>query len=158
MAGARFSAKVTDVDKGYKRLVKQVFGEEKAEVKFGILEAEGNVNHGGKQTVLDIAVIHEFGLGHVPRRSFIADYVDQNATRMYAQAKALMVSVVKGNRTKGQILEILGQRWVGEMQKRISSGISPSLAPQTIKRKGSSTPLIDTGQLRASITYQVKLG
>ena len=32
---------------------------------------------------------------------------------------------------------------------------TPPLAESTIRRKGSSNPLIDTGQLRSSITWQV---
>jgi hypothetical protein len=44
------------------------------------------------------------------------------------------------------------------MQKFISSGVHlQSLERVTILRKGSSIPLIDTGQLRSSITYRVAI-
>jgi hypothetical protein len=67
-----------------------------------------------------------------------------------------MRTVIEGKRTSDQVLEILGQRAVGQIQERIASGIAPANAPSTVAKKGSSTPLIDTGVLRSSITYQVK--
>ena len=36
------------------------------------------------------------------------------------------------------------------------AGIAPPLKPATIARKGSSTPLINTGQLRSAITWRVE--
>jgi hypothetical protein len=47
---------------------------------------------------------------------------------------------------------------VGVIKQRIANGIAPPNSPYTIARKGSSKPLIDTGQLRNSITYQVEIG
>ena len=41
-------------------------------------------------------------------------------------------------------------------EAKIASNIPPALAPETIERKGSSVALIDTGQLRSSITWQVE--
>jgi phage gpG-like protein len=45
----------------------------------------------------------------------------------------------------------------GEIKKTITAGRSEwkPLKPATIRRKGSSKPLIDTGKLRASITHRV---
>ena len=45
---------------------------------------------------------------------------------------------------------------VGPWSKGDTIGDLPQVQiDQTIKRKGSSKPLIDTGQLRQSITYRV---
>jgi hypothetical protein len=41
------------------------------------------------------------------------------------------------------------------VQMRISQGIPPALAQATVDRKKSSVPLVDTGQLRSAITWQV---
>ena len=41
------------------------------------------------------------------------------------------------------------------MQEAISAGIDPPNAESTIKAKGSSTPLVDDGTLRQSITYVI---
>jgi hypothetical protein len=53
-------------------------------------------------------------------------------------------------------LDRLGAKFVGDIQRRIKAHIPPPLQQSTIDRKGSSTPLIDTGVLWSSITHEVK--
>ncbi|MDF7681191.1 hypothetical protein PT300_11600 [Enterobacteriaceae bacterium ESL0689] len=50
----------------------------------------------------------------------------------------------------------MGEKLAGEVKRKIQSGIAPPLDPKTIARKGSSRPLIDTGNLLQSITYEVR--
>jgi hypothetical protein len=52
-------------------------------------------------------------------------------------------------------LEAVGQLVKSDMQGRIERNSPPfkELADETIKRKGSSKPLIDTSQMKNSITY-----
>ena len=61
-------------------------------------------------------------------------------------------------------LGILGAKAQADIQARIRAGIAPPLAASTLRRKlaltrkgakGEPKPLIDTGQLVASITYRV---
>lgn len=103
-----------------------------------------------------IAEIHEFGLG-VPERSFIRAWFDANQDKIKKAIAAAMQQVIKGKYTKEVALERLGALFASQIQARISSNIPPPLAPSTIKRKGSSVALIDTGQLRSAITYRIEL-
>ena len=59
---------------------------------------------------------------------------------------------------KEQILRKAGAFLEGAIKQKITQGDPswPPLKPETIKRKGSSKPLIDTGKLRASITHKVE--
>lgn len=59
---------------------------------------------------------------------------------------------------KEEILKKAGAFLEGAIKETITKGRSewPPLKPETIKRKGSSKPLIDTGKLRASITHKVE--
>ena len=59
---------------------------------------------------------------------------------------------------KEQILRKAGAFLEGAIKQKITEGDPswPPLKPETIKRKGSSKPLIDTGKLRASITHKVE--
>jgi hypothetical protein len=107
-------------------------------------------------SILEVAIFNEFGTEHTPERSFIRAYVDENQDKIRGWLKALMPSVIKGARTREQVLQLIGVKMVAEIQARISSGISPANAPGTIIRKGSSTPLIDTGALRSAITFKVE--
>jgi hypothetical protein len=109
-------------------------------------------------TVLDIATWNEFGAGNVPQRSFLRAYFDEEAPKNSKLALSLMQSCINGKRTPGQVLNLLGVKFVGEIQRRMARGIPPPNAAVTIRRKHSSKPLIDTGQLRSSITYRATWG
>lgn len=150
------SVKIKDVDRGYNALVKRVFGKEKHSVAVGIFAKEGAQTYDDGLTVLQVAIWNEFGTDKIPERSFIRAYFDENQERLKKIfARLMSYYVIQGRGTKEQVLELLGQQIVGEIRKRISRGIPPPNAPSTIAKKGSSKPLIDTGQLRSSITYRV---
>lgn len=147
-----------DTDHGYRDLLARVFGlRSRANVDVGILDA-GEEHGEGAVTVLQVAAFNEFGTATIPERSFIRAWFDEHEGELRKEFAALMRNVVEGKRTREQILELLGQRCVGQIQQRIAAGISPANAPSTVRRKGSSTPLIDTGVLRSSISYRVKEG
>lgn len=52
-------------------------------------------------------------------------------------------------------LEFAGAFLEGKMTDKIASGISPALKPATVKAKGSSQPLVDTGELLGQITHHM---
>ena len=149
--------KVTDRDRGYAALMKRLKAE-KLSLTVGVHEAEGSEPHGDEMTVADLATIHEFGLGHVPERSFLRAWADEQAEEIKKDLGGIGKAVAEGKLTAEQGLERFGSLAVGQIQQRIVAGIDPPLAEETVKRKGSSTPLVDTGQLKSSITYVVKKG
>ena len=46
----------------------------------------------------------------------------------------------------------------GKVVKKINSNLSPKLHPQTVKNKGSSKSLVDSGEMRSEITSKGSLG
>ena len=144
---------VRDVDNGYGALVKRIFALGAPKISVGIHEADGAQEHDGL-SVVALAAIHEFGIG-VPERSFIRAWFDENEERAKEALRLLLASVVEGKREPMQALELFALWAVGEMQARMARGISPALSDRRIKEKGSSVPLIDTGQLRSSISYEI---
>jgi hypothetical protein len=162
---------ITDTDKGYKKMLDRIYGTAKAKpvIRVGILEKDGAQSYVRKQnraanengernpmTIIQIAVFNEFGTATIPERSFIRAWFDENNALIKNKFSTLMRSVVKGDRTKEEILDLIGLWCVGNIQQRISAGIEPENADSTIKAKGSSTPLIDTGILRSSVSYEVE--
>lgn len=118
-------------------------------------EAGATAENGDGLTVGDVASINEFGLG-VPERSFIRAWFDQNESQNKDTLRNVGTGLVKGAIPDATTaLNQAGLSFVGSMQGRMSAGVPPPNAPSTIARKGSSTPLIDTGQLRASIRHKV---
>lgn len=144
-------------------LTKKVEKMANSHVKIGILEEAGS--HDGDDstlTVADVASFHEFGTTdangqtHVPERSFIRSSIDDKRSELREMAKKLQGMILTGKMTAKQALGLLGEKMQAEMIRKINEGIDPELDPATIKRKGSSTPLIDTGQLKQSIRYKVE--
>lgn len=144
------------LDRGYKRLVQALTGKQKTGITVGVHAADGAETYprSGK-TVADVATINEFGAPGVPQRSFIRAWFDENSAKNREAVKRMAQSVLKGKRTRKDAVELLAQAFVGQIQRRMAQGIPPPNSPITIALKGSSKPLIDTGQLRSSITYAI---
>ena len=125
-------------------------------VDVGIMGSEADQVYDGGETVADIASQHEFGLG-VPERSFIRAYVDENRAEIERAIREMAKRVVSGELPSFDYgLNLIGVKVQKEIVVRIKAGIAPPLSQVTMDRKGSSVPLIDTGQLWSSITYALK--
>lgn len=130
-------------------------------VRVGVLDdapkRSGENAKGGRASLLEVAVHHEFGApaAGIPQRSFIRATVDLNAGAIASLQKTLAAQVGSGQVDGDTALERLGMKVAAMCQNRVAEGIGPALAPATVERKGSSKPLVDTGQLRSSITWKV---
>lgn len=150
-------AKIKDIDRGYRRIVREIGNSGKEHVAVGIYGQKAMADNNNTPNIL-IAVVHEFGTEKVPQRSYLRRTVDEKKRQIGVITRNLADSVLVGRRTTSQALEVLGATIQGFIRKRISARIPPPLSPITIARKGSSVPLIDTGQLRASIDFEVRSG
>jgi hypothetical protein len=107
-------------------------------------------------TVEEVAIYQEKGTKNkkgtpvIPSRSFIKETFNINKDKI---RKTFMGAVLK---SPEKSLGLIGTYVVGLIQQRIADGIDPALSPKTVKHKGSSKPLIDTGQLRNSITFKIE--
>lgn len=152
------SARVTVQDKGAEALLKRL--KSKASVRIGILsdEAKSTTGSGTAMTLLEVAAIHEFGApaAGIPMRSFLRATIDEKEGEIQSVLQALAKQIVVDGLNPNTAMERAGAYGQGLVQARIAEGIAPPNAPATIERKGSSTPLIATGQLRSAITYLVE--
>lgn len=105
-----------------------------------------------------VAAVHEFGSPeqNIPERSFLRAGVREGAPKFHTVNVDSCRKILLGQMTVEQAVNKLGVIGVGEVKRKIGNGPFVPLKPATIKRKGSSRPLIDTGQLRQSITYQLE--
>ncbi len=128
-------------------------------IKVGIL-GDGTTHGDEEATVLLIATVHEFGLAvqGIPERSFIRAGFDHYRSQIEENAVELLEQVIYKGLPALTFFDGLGQIMVGFIQTYLTDLDTPPLSPITIKKKGSSNPLIDTGQLRDSITYEVVEG
>ena len=103
--------------------------------------------------VAAVAAWNEFGTETIPERPFFRRAIAEAEDRI---AKVLRRGIdtekmVVDERLAGRV----GAYVQGEIQDSITALKEPQNAPETIKRKGSSNPLIDTGHMRDSVDYEV---
>ena len=106
-------------------------------------------------TMNSLAAIHELGLG-VPKRAFIEPALQQNRNKHIKYAGRQITPIIRRRQSLNNAWQGLGVMAVADVQKYMVTATFTPLAPAIIRRKGSSKPLIDTGQMRQSITYRVK--
>lgn len=174
---------VTYKDRGRKRLVAAVEAMAGLQVTVGVQGAsalkpakirKARGGHGRKKSkratrleasrirMVDLAAIHEFGapIVNIPERSFIrSTFADQSKIRRVT--RAALKDVIKG-RDPVAVANRAGMRLEAAVKKTLTDLRDPPLAPSTIERRYRLTgdadpnPLVDTGQLRSSISYQVR--
>lgn len=147
---------VRDRDMGWKKLRRILNNPLRQHVEIGVRGEDGSRNAGGISNV-QIATIHEFGApeANIPERSFIRSTVDTHIAVYAKLTKTLSRKVYTLKMPLPIALGLLGVKVAADMQRQIRNGISPALKQATVDRKGSSKPLIDTGQLVQAITSKV---
>lgn len=145
----------SDRDNGLKALMVRLKGAKNIALTVGVHGPEGAAAHGEGLTVVQLATIHEFGLGHNPPRSFIRSWFEENQAANTDNLRKIGAAVLEGKFTADQGLERAGVLFVAQIQSRMAAGIPPPLSKKYADRKGSTVPLIDTGQLKSSITFKV---
>lgn len=102
--------------------------------------------------------VHQFGSVSrgIPARPWLDKGAAEGAGKYARLAKNKIADVVTGDMAIHTYYGLLGEIGKSEIQKYLISGSFTPLSPATIKRKGSSKPLIDTGQMRNAITYEIK--
>lgn len=124
-------------------------------VKVGLPRGAGEYPDG--TSVILVGIIHEFGApgAGIPMRSFLRAGIAEADAEIRSLIRKVAKAALDGRIQEIQALELLGTRAVSIVQRKIVSGPFEPNDPRTIARKGSSSPLQDTGLLKQSITYEV---
>ena len=120
-------------------------------VKIGFLE---NATYPDGTSVAMVAAIQEFGAPSVgiPPRPFFRNMIAAHAGEWPDAAAAL---IKKNDYDTAKVLGQIGEGIAGQLRQSIVDLTDPPLKPSTIKRKGFDKPLVDTGHLLASVSYEV---
>lgn len=124
-------------------------------VSVGIQGSQAATIH-GKLTIAALAAIHEFGLGHQPVRSWLRAWYDEKGESLKNDIRTGYQKVLSGEISQEVLANALGIRMVSQIVDRwTGGGVFIPLKAETIKRKESSAPLIDTGLMKAAVTFVV---
>ncbi len=93
---------------------------------------------------------------HIPSRQFLERTMVRNKGHWRSYAREQTMKVLAGDLKARPALDYLGHLATEQMKDVITKWTRPHPnAPLTINNKGFNDPLIDTGALRDSITYEV---
>jgi hypothetical protein len=96
-----------------------------------------------------VGTVHEFGSSRVPERSFLRSTVIEKKRDYKTLFRKLSYNIIKSDMDTKQALGIVGLAVQTDVQDKITDIDAPPL----VYREGN--PLVDTGHLRQSITYEV---
>ena len=123
------------------------------EVRIGFQQGKATEEDG--TDICDIAAWNELGTVNMPSRPFLRMSVDDNSDKINSFMSAQKRSIINGE-PADRILKKIGIFQKDLIQEKITEGSFAPNAPSTIKAKGSSKPLIDTGRMRQSVNFEIK--
>ncbi|MCL2829844.1 MAG: hypothetical protein FWD77_03780 [Betaproteobacteria bacterium] len=141
---------VRDSDGKYIEMLRKRLVDKGLRIKVGI---PGDKQNGEGESLAEIGRRNEFGTRTTPERPFLRTSVRNNRQKYNALNRKNLKAVLEEKMTVAQALDVLGMTAAADMQSEIANGHFAPLKPATIKRKGSSKPLIDSGQMRQAITF-----
>lgn len=92
----------------------------------------------------------------IPERAFLRNGYDQSREDVADRAEAVLCDVMSGHMSADMFLGMVGDFLKGNIQNYATSLDSPPNHPFTTGRKAGSNPLVDSGDMIGSITYEVK--
>ena len=93
---------------------------------------------------------------HIPERSFLRTGHDANIDTVLEKASRAIGQVIEGKMSKQQYLDLIGQQLATKIKEYAVQLSSPPNHPFTVERKGSSNPLVSTGDLIGGITWRTE--
>ena len=139
---------VTDRDLGMRAIMREYRRGDGLALTVGI--QQGETNEG--VSVAEYGAYNEYGTDKIPQRSFMGTAFDENKAGyiryMTRASKAI------GLQSFANMATTLGLKAQQDIQNVITKrNILPKLADSTVKAKGDTKTLVDTGALANSITF-----
>lgn len=115
-----------------------------------------NLSYPNGTPVILVAAVHEFGVpGKVPERPFLRNAIAEGAAVLNKVNASNLAEIFNSKMQVTVGLERLGLKASSLVKQFIRNGEFQSLSPDTVKAKGSSKALIDTGLMIQSVTHEV---
>lgn len=160
---------VRDDRRAFDRLYKDLRKMGGMAVTVGVHDDAGQ-HDGSDVTVAEVSATHEFGSGRIPERSFLRSTFDRKEPQIRDAMYDAVNEVAQDRLDPQQAMDRVGMVARSMVQDTMRAGINPPLAPSTLAAReakaahggglqsmqGKHTPLIDSGQLLASITHKVE--
>ena len=151
-------SKTKIIDRGFAEAIEQAgFAKGKSFVEMGILSKDGGEDRGGI-TLAELGSVHEFGTidKRIPSRSWMRSTNAEKKEEIFKLSFKLLSKVALGEMKIKKALSLIGLKVSSLYTAKIVAIKNPKLKVEPRKR-GGSNPLVDTGRLKNSQSYSVKL-
>jgi|AntAceMinimDraft_6_1070360.scaffolds.fasta_scaffold00196_19 phage gpG-like protein len=138
--------------------IEKMFGQDFPQILIGIMGEKAQRKDEDKLTNADIGLVHEFGTENIPQRSFLMlplqEKFDQYVKKSGIMSKNTLKEIVKegGLESLAKKLALIAERVVLDAFDTGGFGQWP---PSNMKNKKVQQTLVETQQLRDSITTKV---
>lgn len=161
---------VANITNRLKEIAKKMEELAKKEVVVGIPSGSKARKDNGGITNAELGMIHEFGSPDkgIPERSFIRSTFAEEADNIGQLMTVKVKGLLNNKGSVNDVYSVIGKYVKGRVVEKITDGQFTPNKDETLNRKlkriskkkrkakDANKPLIDTGQLRASITYEVR--
>jgi len=130
---------------------------DRAQVTVG-LQGSAQTTASGPASASDLVTIgaaHEYGTESIPMRPWLRTSAARYGKGWARAYRAAVSAAILGENVETP-LRLVGLGMQGDVQATVLDGPWFPLSPETIRRKGSDVPLVDSGQMRQSIRAQVE--
>lgn len=148
--GAKVKDRMTPDGIKFQKMLKELADKE---VRIGFQHGKATEEDG--TDICDVAAWNELGTVNMPSRPFLRKSVDENEGKINSFLKSKKKDLIRGVSAE-QVLKEIGIFQKDLIQEKITDGSFAPNAESTVKKKGSSKPLIDTGRMRQSVNYEIK--
>lgn len=105
--------------------------------------------------VAQVAFWNEFGTSRIPARPFFRSMISKESD---GWPEILGKAAKNGGYDSRGALSVVGEAISDQLTSSIIGWTDPPNAPYTIEKKGFNAPLRESGHMKNSITYEVKMG
>jgi hypothetical protein len=152
------ASRVRDVDKGFRRVVRQ-FREANLEAAAGYpVGTTGTLASEGTPIWLYMAINEEGApSASIPARPFMSEAWEANVDRYTRIADAGIAQVLVGRTKVRDVMLLVAAEMSNDIKRSIATGSFVPNAPSTVGRKGSTRPLFDTGAALSAVAFEVRV-
>lgn len=111
------------------------------------------------ESVIEVAAQNNFGVpGHIPRRPFMSLAKEPTLKKVRPIIKRGLIKVDENKETLENLAEGVGNIAVSQFKNTVVQLKTPPNSPRTIAEKKSDNPLVDTGLMVESLTFEIRKG
>ena len=146
------TVKTTQKNPGWvEKLKARMSKQSKREVAVGYPRGEsgvGNPHYDTGASILEVAIWNNFGTSRIPPRPFMENSSAPLQEMWKKMCKDAQKRINAGEISEETVCKAAALKGESIIRNEIDAIMEPPNSPQTIKRKGSAKPLIDSGDMR----------